>query len=57
MKGLDVTSDAKKVQELLKEVFRNLAMKVLLEAEPAAESDVASWVEELRELPNLHFEK
>ena len=57
IKGLDVTTEPKRIPELLKEVFNNLAMKVLVETEPQSDSDVASWIGGLRELPNLHFEK
>ncbi len=57
MKGLDVTAEDKKVQNILKEVFNDLAMKVIIEAEPAEDSDLANWIDGLRALPNLHFEK
>ena len=32
-------------------------MKVVVEAEPVEDSNVAEFIEELRKLPNLHFEK
>ncbi len=52
-----MTTEQKKVENLLKEVFSNLAMKCIVEAEPAEDSGVAAWIDELRKLPNLHFEK
>jgi len=57
LKSIDVTSDENKIQNILKEVFQNLAMKVVVESEPVGESDVAELIEELRKIPNLHFEK
>ena len=46
-----------RVHIILKQVFHNLAMKVVVEAEPDKDSNVAAFIEELRKLPNLHFEK
>ena len=58
VKSIDVTSEDKdKVQNILKEVFCNLAMKVIVETPPVQESDVAEYVDILRKIPNLHFEK
>ena len=57
VKSLDVTEEEKRVQNILKQVFQNLAMKVVVEAEPVEDSNVAEFIEELRKLPNLHFEK
>ena len=57
LKSLDVAEDEKRVQNILKQVFQNLAMKVVVEAEPVQDSNVAEFIEELRKLPNLHFEK
>ena len=52
-----MTAEEKKVENILKEVFSNLAMKVVVESDPVEDSDVAAWIDELRKLPNLHFEK
>ena len=57
LKSIDVTSNENKIQNILKEVFQNLAMKVVVESEPVGGSDVAELIEELRKIPNLHFEK
>ena len=57
LKSIDVTADVKKVQNILQEVFQNLAMKVLVESEPIEDSDVAELIQELRKVSNLHFEK
>ena len=57
LKSLDVAEDEKRVQNIIKQVFRNLSMKVVVEADPVEDSNVAEFIEELRKLPNLHFEK
>ena len=57
LKSLDLTEDDKRVQNIIKQVFHNLAMKVVVEAKPVEDSDVAEFIEDLRKLPNLHFEK
>ena len=56
LKGFDVTSEQGKLENILKEVFNNLAMKVVVEKQPVEDSDVAAWIETIRKLPNLHFE-
>ena len=57
LRSIDITAEEKKVQNILKEVFQNLAMKVIVESEPVEDSDVAELIEELRKVPSLHFEK
>ena len=57
LKSIDATEETKKIQNVLKEVFQNLAMKVIVESEPVEDSDVAELIEELRKVPSLHFEK
>ena len=57
LKSLDVTEEENRVQNILKHVFQNLAMKVVVETEPIEDSHVAEFIEELQKLPNLHFEK
>ena len=57
LKSLDVAEDEERVHIILEQVFHNLAMKVVVEAEPVKDSNVAAFIEELRKLPNLHFEK
>ena len=57
LKSVDVSADDKKIQNILKEVFQNLAMKVVVAPEPIEDSDVAEFIAELRKIPNLHFEK
>ena len=57
LKSLDLTEDYKRVQNIIKQVFQNLAMKVVVEATPVEDSDVAEFIEDLRKLSNLHFEK
>ena len=57
LKSLDVAEEETRVQNILKQVFHNLAMKVVVEAEPVQDSNVAEFIEALRQLPNLHFEK
>ena len=57
LKSVDVSGDEKKVQNIITNVFQNLAMKVVIESEAIEDSDVAVFIEELRNIPNLHFEK
>jgi hypothetical protein len=54
--GFDVTSEQGKLENILKEVFNNLAMKVVVEKQPVDDIDVAAWIETIRKLPNFHFE-
>ena len=56
LKSFDVTLEEGKVENILKEVFNNLAMKAVVEKQPVEDSDVEAWIENLRKLPNLHFE-
>jgi hypothetical protein len=56
LRSYDVTSEERKVENTLKEVFNNLAMLVIVQEKPIEDSDVAAWIESLRKVPNLHFE-
>ena len=49
--------DEKKVENTTTNVFQNLAMKVVVESGAIEEYDVVESIEELRKIPNLHFEK
>ena len=58
MKSLDVSDDETvcKVENVIKEVFNNLAMKCTLEGKlVGVDSSAASFVAHLRRLSNLHF--
>ena len=57
LRSIDITAEENKVQNILKEVFQNLAMKVIVESEPVEDSDVAEFIQQLRNISNLHFEK
>ena len=60
MKSLDVGDEETvcQVENILRQVFNNLAMKCILEGEwEDNESDVALFITRLRKLPNLHFER
>ena len=57
LKSIDTMEESTKIQNVLKEVFQNLAMKVIVESEPVEDSNVAELIEELRKIPTLHFEK
>ena len=57
LKSIDANEAPKMIQDVLKEVFQNLAMKVIVESEPTVSSDVAAFIEDLRKIPNLHFQK
>ena len=56
LKSLDLSGDgAAKVKDVLEKIFNKLAMRVLVETNPAESSDVESWIEELKEVDFLHF--
>lgn len=57
LRSFDVAAEQQKVQDILKEVFSNLAMKCIVESEPIDGSAVAEWFRDLRQIPSLHFEK
>ena len=46
----------KKINDIISEVFHNLAMRVKVRHAPEESSAVAGIIAELRELDNLHFE-
>ena len=46
-----------KLKEMFDKVFRNMAMRVVVEQAFEEGSHVAETVAALRELPNLHFTK
>ena len=59
MKSLDVGDEETvcQVENILRQVFNNLAMKCILEGGwEDNESDVALFIARLRKLPNLHLE-
>ena len=56
LKSMDVTKDVMRIQNILKEVFQNLAMKVIISIKPMGHSHVAELIGELRKIPNLYFE-
>ena len=57
LRSIDITSDPNKVEDIIKNVFNDLAMKVIIESNPIEDSDVADWIADLRKLEYLHFEK
>ena len=57
IRSIDITSDPNKVEDIIKNVFNDLAMKVVIETNPVEDSDVADWVTDLRKLDYLHFAK
>jgi len=58
MKHINV-SDASQRQRVLQmigeQVFKNLAIRVVLESVPEQDTGVAAFAEKLREIPSLHF--
>ena len=56
-RSMDITSEPNRVEDIIKNVFKNLAMKVVVESDPIKKSDVDGWIETLKELSCLHFEK
>ena len=58
MKSLDVSDEAQqdRVRQLVGDaVFKNLAMKVKLDKKPEEDSEVERFIDELKEIPCLHF--
>ena len=58
LKNIDVseTAQQQRVLEIIGDgVFKNLAMRVVLDSEPEQDTDVAVFLERLRQIPNLHF--
>ena len=57
MKSIDVSDEAQRqrVFDMTRHVFKNLAIKVVLDSTPEDESEVAEFVDELRQITSLHF--
>ena len=57
MKSIDVSDEAQqqRVTDMVTDVFKNLAIKVIIDDAPEEESEVAEFVEKLREISSLHF--
>ena len=55
LKSIDVTKDEGNVHNIIKHVFHNLAMKVVIASTPIEDSHVAEFIEDLHTLSNLHF--
>ena len=57
MKSVDAARDRAKIFDLLDGCFKKLAVRVVVDKEPAASSACGALFTELRELPQLHFAK
>ena len=57
LKSVNVTKDTMQVKSILKDVFNNLAMKAIVDLDYIEGSDVAAFIQELRKVPNLHFDE
>ena len=57
LKSIDTTSDPDKVQDIIQNTLKNLAMKVVVETNPVEDSDMEEWIDSLRAIECLHFEK
>ena len=57
MKSVDAVRDRAKIFDLLDGCFKKLAVRVVVDKEPAASSACGALFAELRELPRLHFAK
>ena len=58
LQSIDTTNEEqrKRVVDMLGDaVFKNLAMRVTIDKTPDEGSDTAGFIEELKELSNLHF--
>jgi len=43
-------------QDVLEKAFNSLAMKAVIDPPAAEDSEMANWIEQLKELPMLHFD-
>ena len=57
LKSIDITSDPDKVQDVIKDTSKNLAMKVVVESGSVENSDAKEWIDGLRAIECLHFDK
>eukprot|EP00973_Karenia_brevis_P023924 3298936-Karenia_brevis.AAC.1 len=58
LKSVDVADEVQKQRVLDmfgEKVFRNLALRVILDSDPSPDTAVSSFVDELREIPSIHF--
>ncbi len=56
LRDIDITSEPDKVEDIIKDAYKNLAMKVVVESDPVKDSDDDSWIDCLSTLNCLHFE-
>ena len=57
MKNLDASEGLEKLHNVLKNVFRNMAMKALIEGELEEDTDCAEFISALKKgATNLHFD-
>ena len=57
MKNLDASEGLEKLHNVLKNVFRNMAMKALIEGELEEDTDCAKFISKLKkDATNLHFD-
>ena len=55
-KQIDVADEgAKRFQEMLTTVFRNVALRVIVDKCPEVDTHAASFIEQLRSVPSLFF--
>lgn len=57
LKNLHVNADKEKIFSLLQTCFKNLALRVVVDREPESGSAAAALIQELQEMPQLHFVK
>ena len=43
-------------QDVLEKAFNSIAMKAVIDPLAAEDSEMANWIEQLKELPMLHFD-
>ena len=56
IKDIDIVREPMRLQHILSSVFANLAMKCVTAGEQIAGSRMTSWLANLREVSNLHFD-
>ena len=55
MKNIDVTKDGARIVQVIEEVLKNVALRVLVEGVCEPETPVSMFIAKLRDRPNMFF--
>ena len=55
MKNIDVTKDGARIVQVIEEVLKNVALRVLVEGVSESETPVYDFIAKLRDRPNMFF--